>query len=140
MPTSVRVGVIVMSVLAGVLLLVAGLTFYSRERMATNLIDAGQDVSVAEAERLVMLWLTPYLVLGILFALAAWGLPRKHSWARWIGIGASTLLFMLMLLSVLTSGGVTALSTLLLVLSVATGTSLMARTTSDWVPRLRARD
>ena len=30
----------------------------------------------------------PYLVLGLVLALAAWFLPRRQPWARWIGLAA----------------------------------------------------
>ena len=37
-------------------------------------------------------------------------------------------------MAILSAGGVTAVSLLLLVLSVAAATSLVARTTRDWMP------
>jgi len=139
MPTSVRVAIIAMSVLAALLLLNAGLTWYGRDGVAEAIVDAGADVSRAEAERYVTIWLLPYLVLGLLFALASWFLPRRQPWARWIGLASSVVLALLTLFSSVTAGGVTIASLLLLVLSIAAITSLLARTTTDYVPSLRSR-
>jgi hypothetical protein len=139
MPTSVRVAIIAMAILAGLLLLNAGLTWYGREGVADAIVDAGADVSRDEAERYVVLWLVPYLVLGLLFALASWFLPRRQPWARWMGLAASVVLALLTLFSAMTAGGVTVASLLLLVLSIAATTSLLARTTTAYVPSLRTR-
>jgi hypothetical protein len=139
MPTSVRVAIIAMAVLAGLLLLNAGLTWYGREGVADAIVDAGADVSRAEAQRYVLVWLVPYLLLGVLFALASWFLPRRQPWARWMGLAASVVLGLLTLFSAVTAGGVTVASLLLLVLSIAATTSLLARTTTDYVPSLRTR-
>jgi hypothetical protein len=136
MPTSVRVAVIVMSVLAALLLLNAGLTWFGREGVADAIVEAG-DVSRAQAERFILTWLVPYLVLGLILAASAWFLPRRQPWARWAGLAASVALGLLTLFSILASGGVTIPSLLLLVLSIAAVTSLMARSTSAWVPRRR---
>lgn len=139
MPTSVRVAIIAMAVLASLLLLNAGLTWYGRAGVAEAIVDAGADLSMAEAQRYVVIWLMPYLVLGLLLALAAWFLPRRQPWARWIGLAASVVLALLTLFSAVTAGGVTIASLLLLVLSVAAITSLLARTTTEYVPSLRSR-
>lgn len=138
-PTSVRVAIIAMAILAALLLLNAGLTWYGREGVAEAIVEAGTDVSQDEAQRYVVIWLVPYLVLGVLLALAAWFLPRRQPWARWIGLAASVLLALLTLFSAVTAGGVTFASLLLLVLSVAAITSLLARTTTEYVPSLRTR-
>jgi hypothetical protein len=139
MPTSVRVAVIVMSLLAGLLLLVAAMNLYVLEEFSGRIADE-QGISQAEAERSVLLLLAPYLVLGLVFALAAWFVPRRHAWARWLGLTAAALLAMLHLFSAIMGGGVTVLSLLLFVLALAAISSLIARTTSTWVPRLRPRD
>ena len=138
MPTSVRVAVIVMSILAGLLLLVAAVTLYALEAGAARLA-AEQNISVDDAERGLLLLLAPYLVLGLVFALSAWFVPRRHAWARWLGLTAAAMLGMLQLLSAIMGGGVTVLTLLLFVLSLATISSLAARPTSAWIPRLRAR-
>ena len=78
-------------------------------------------------------------MLGLLFALASWFLPRRQPWARWMGLAASVVLGLLTLFSAVTAGGVTVASLLLIVLSVAAITSLLARTTTAYVPSLRTR-
>jgi len=138
MPTSVRVAVVLMAVLAGLLLLNAVLTWWGREGVARAIAGASADISRAEAERFVVLWLVPYLVLGIILALSAWFLPRRQAWARWVGLAATALLALLTLVSTIAAGGVSAGSLLLLVLSIGAITSLVARGTKAWVPRLRA--
>ena len=77
------------------------------------------------------------LLLGLVLALAAWFLPHRQPWARWVGLAASGLLALLSLMSPLAFGGVTISLLLLLVLSVSAVTSLLARTTSAWVPKPR---
>jgi hypothetical protein len=137
MPASVRVAVILMSVIAGLPLLNAGLTLYAREGVADALVEGGSDISRADAERFVLLWAIPYLVLGLVLAASAWFLPRRQPWARWTGLAGSLLLALLTLFGIVAAGGVTVASLLLLVLSIAAVTSLLARTTGSWVPRLR---
>jgi len=139
MPTSVRVAIIAMGVLAALLLLNAGLTWFGREGVAEAIVEAGAGVSRDEAETYVVIWVVPYLVLGVLLALASWFLPRRHPWARWIGLASSVVLALLTLFSAVTAGGVTFASLLLLVLAVASITSLLARSTTDYVPSLRTR-
>ena len=138
MPRQVRIAVVAMGVLAALLLLNAGLTWYTRGRLAAALVTARPDMSRADAERLVLLWMLPYLVVGLILALAAWYLPRKQAWARWFGLAASTLLALLTLFSVVSSGGATVASLLLLLLSVASVSSLLSKRTAAWVPPLRS--
>jgi uncharacterized protein YggT (Ycf19 family) len=138
MPTSVRVAVIVMSVLAGLLLLVASVNLYALQEISEQ-IAATQEISQSEAQRSILLLLAPYVVLGLIFALAAWFVPRRHAWARWIGLAAAAMLAVLHVLSAAMGGGVTILTLLLFILCLATITSLVARTTSAWIPSLRAR-
>jgi uncharacterized protein YggT (Ycf19 family) len=138
MPTSVRVAVIVMAVQAALLLLVTALNLYVLEQAVGRIADS-QGVARSDAERVVLFSLGPYLVLGLLFALSAWFVPRRHAWARWLGLASAALVATLTALSAVGDGGVTVLTLLLFVLSLATITSLAARTTSSWVPRLRAR-
>jgi hypothetical protein len=138
MPTSVRVAVIAMGVLAALLLTNAALLWYSYDEAVDRIVRDGDDVSRAEASQFVLVSLVPYLVIGLVLALAAWFLPRRQPWARWMGLAASALLVLLALVSALSLGGVTVSSLLLLVLSVAAVTSLLARSTGAWVPKLRA--
>jgi hypothetical protein len=139
MPTSVRVAIIAMAVLAVLLLSNAALTFFGREAVVDRLVEANADLSRDDARRTVLIVLVPYLVLGVLFALASWFLPRRQPWARWTGLAASAVLGVVTLFSAVAAGGVTIISLLLVVLSVAAVTSLVARTTTDYVPSLRAK-
>jgi hypothetical protein len=136
MPASIRVAVIVMSVLAGLLLLNTALSLYVFEEIVDRLAEV-QDLPQADAERTVLLWLAPNLVFGLIFALAAWFVPRRHAWARWLGLAVAAMLCIFLLLTAVTGGGVTIVSLLLFVLTLAAITSLAARTTSAWMPRLR---
>jgi hypothetical protein len=138
MPTSVRVAVIVLSLLAGLLLLVAAVSLYSLEELSTTLAE-NQGITVDEAQRGYLLLIAPYLVLGLLFALSAWFIPRRHAWARWLGLSAAAMLAVLHLISAFQGGGVSVLTLLLFVLCLGAITSLAARPTSAWMPRLRAR-
>ncbi len=137
MPASVRVAVIVMGVLAALLLTNAALLWYGYDSAVDRLVREGEDISRSEASQFVIMSLLPYLVIGLVLALAAWFLPRRQPWARWLGLAASGLLVLLSLMSALAFGGVTISLLLLLVLSVSAVTSLLARTTSAWVPKLR---
>jgi len=139
MPASVRVAIIVMGILAALLLTNAALLWYSYDEAVDRLVRDGDDVSRSEASQFVIMSLVPYLAIGLLLALAALFLPRRQPWARWLGLAASGLLALLALMSALTLGGVTISLLLLLVLSVSAVTSLLARTTGAWVPKLRAR-
>jgi hypothetical protein len=138
-PPSVRVAVIVMGILAALLLTNAALLWYSYDEAVARLVNEGEDVSRSEASQFVIMSLVPYLAIGLLLALAAIFLPRRQPWARWLGLAASGLLALLSLMSALTFGGVTISLLLLLVLSVSAVTSLLARTTGAWVPKLRTR-
>ena len=139
MPTSVRVAVIVMSLLAGVLLLVAAVNLYVLQEFSAR-IASEQGLTESEAQRSILLLLAPYLVLGIVFALSAWFVPRRHAWARWVGLTAAAMLGMLHILSAAMGGGITILTLLLFILCLAAITSLAARSTTRWMPKLRARD
>jgi hypothetical protein len=136
MPTSVRVAVILLSLLAVLLLLNAALTWFGREVITDQLVEAQPDVSRTNALQSVILFMIAYLGIGVLTALAAVFLPRRHAWARWIGLSTTVLLGLLALLSALASGGVSALSLLILVLSLGAITSLLARSTAEWIPKL----
>ncbi|TFV92277.1 hypothetical protein E4P40_03520 [Blastococcus sp. CT_GayMR20] len=138
MPTSVRVAIVAMGVLAALLLLSGGLLWYGYDTAVETVMESS-NASRSEATRFVTLSLVPYLALGLLLALSAWFLPRRQPWARWLGLAAATLLGLLTVFNVVVSGGVTFYSLLVLVLSIAAVTSLLARTTTDYVPSLRAR-
>jgi hypothetical protein len=138
MPASVRVAIIVMGILAALLLTNAALLWYGYDEAVDRIVREGEDISRDEASQFVIMSLAPYLLIGLLLALSAWFLPRRQPWARWLGLGASGLLALLSLMSVLSLGGVTVSLLLLLVLSVSAVTSLLARATAAWVPKLRA--
>ena len=138
MPRQVRVAVVTMGVLAALLLLNAGVIWYGRAQLAAALLDARTHVSRADAERLVLLQVLIYLVVGLILALAAWFLPRGQAWARWFGLAASTLVALLTLFSVVSASGVTAAALVLLLLSLTTVTCLLSKKTATWVPSLRS--
>ena len=135
MPTSARVAVVLMGVLAAMLLLYAAITWLGRDGLAEVVRRARPDLSPAEAARYVLVSALPYLVVGLVLAVSAWFLPQRRPWARWTGLAASFLLAGLMLLGMASIGGVTPISLLVLVLAVAAVTSLLARPTVDWVRR-----
>jgi hypothetical protein len=138
MPTSVRVAVIVMSVLAALLLVSSGLTWAGHDAAVDRLVN-DFDFTRDEARQFVLFSIVPPLVVGVLLALSAWFLPRRQAWARWIGLASSGILTFLALFQIIGAGGISISSLLLLVLSVAAVTSLVARTTGAYVPRLRNR-
>lgn len=133
MPPSVRVAVGVMAVLALLLLSNAVLLWIGFGVAVDRIVEEVDDITRAEARRFVLLSLVPYLILGLVLALAAVFLPRRRTWARAAGLAATALLALLTLVSVLATGGVTVPSLLLLVLSIAGLTSLVARTTRAWM-------
>ena len=139
MPASVRVAAITMGLLAALLLVNAGLLWYGFDVTVDRIVREGSGVTAAEARRFVLLALIPYLVVGLILALAAWFLPRRQPWARWLGVAGSGVLALRTLFSMIAAGGVTVSSLLLFVLSAAAVTSLVARTTGAWVPPLRTR-
>ena len=139
MPVSVRVAAITMGVLAALLLTSAGLLWYGFDGAVDGLLERNENIPRADAESAVLLSLVPALALGVLLALAAWFLPRRQPWARWIGLAAAALLGLINLLLTLTAGVISAYTLLVLVLSAAAVTSLLARTTGAWVPPLRRR-
>jgi hypothetical protein len=135
-PTSVRVAVIVMSLLAGLLLVYVVTTWMARDNVIDQLVEDGS-IARADGPRLLASQLIPFLVLGLILGASAWFLPRRQAWARWLGLAAVVVVGLLSLLSILLSGAISVLALLLLVLSIAAITSLAARTTGAWVPRLR---
>jgi hypothetical protein len=139
MPTSVRVGAIAMGVLAALLLTYAGLLWYSFGDSVQQLADPARGITEDAARRFVLTLLIPCLLLGILLGLAAWFLPRRHAWARWIGLAASGLLALLMVFSTVAGGGISVLPLLLFVLAAIAVRSLLLRSTGTWVPPLRTR-
>ena len=132
MPPSVRVAVGLLALLAVLLLLNAGLTWFGRATVVDRIVAAQPTTSPADAERVVVLGLIPYLVIGVLAAASVVGLPRRRAWARWTGLAAALPLGLLTVWSMVAVGGATVVSLLVLVLSVAAVSSLLARPTADW--------
>ena len=139
MPTSVRVAAIAMGVLAALLLTYAGLLWYSFDDSVRQIANAAKGITEDAARRFVLTLLIPCLLIGVVLGLAAWFLPRRQAWARWLGLAASGLLALLMLFSVVAGGGISVLPLLLLVLAVVAVRSLLLRATGSWVPPLRSR-
>jgi hypothetical protein len=135
-PTSVRVAVVALWIMAGLLLANAALTMVALNGLVDRAVRTGT-VSRAQAQQGILLSLIPLVLLGLILGLSAWGLGRRHAWARWTGLGAAVMLFALTLLTMLAAGGLLLASLLLLVLSMAACTSLLSRSTAEWVPRLR---
>jgi hypothetical protein len=136
MPPSVRLAVIVMSLLAGLLLLYSGLLWVGRQGVIDRLVEDGA-IEREDGLRFMVTQLAPYVVLGLLLAASALFLARRRTWARWMGLTAVVIIGLLTLSSVLLGGIVSVLTLLLAVLSMAGISSLMARTTKAWLPRLR---
>jgi hypothetical protein len=138
MPTSVRIAVIVMAVMAALLFISAALLWYSYDAAVDRLVTAGH-FSHADASRFVTLSIVPNVVLGVLLALSAWFLPRRQAWARSTGLATSALLVVLTTLQILSGSGRTIASLLLLLLAIAGVSTLTSRTTRGFVPRLHTR-
>ena len=135
MPTPARMAVGLMAALGALLLLYAAITWLGRDGLAQAVGRARPDLAPDEAARYVLVDALPYLVIGVALAVSAWFLPQQRRWARWTGLAASILLAGRMLLGMASIGGVTAISLLVLVLSVAAVTSLLARPTVSWIAR-----
>lgn len=134
LPASARVAVVVMAVLAVLLLANAALLWFGFDAVVDRIVDEDGDVTREEVEgQVVFLSLLPNLLLGAVLAAAAVFLPRRRTWALWAGVAATGLLVLFTLFFAVLAGGITVTSLLLLVLSVAGVTSLVARTTRDWV-------
>jgi hypothetical protein len=137
-PLSARVSVMEMWIMGGLVLAQTALTVVALDGIVDR-ATAATDVPRAEAQQTILISLIPPALLGVLLVLSAWGLGRRHPWARWTGLGASVMLFALALLTMLAAGGLLLVSLLLVVLSMAAATSLVARATPDLIPRLRNR-
>ncbi|MGY2085545.1 hypothetical protein [Blastococcus sp. SYSU DS0539] len=130
-PASVRVAVALLATLAVLILLYVVITFLGWDGLVTALTDAG--LTQDQARQYLVINTTVPGLIGLMYAVSAWALSTGRSWARWSGLVASVLLALLMVSAILSTGGITVVSLLLLVLSVAAATSLVARTTRDWL-------
>jgi ABC-type Na+ efflux pump permease subunit len=135
-PTTVRVAVVVLWILAGLLLANTALTLVALNGLVERATRVST-VSRAQAEQGILVSLIPLVLLGVILGLSAWGLGRRRAWARWTGLGAGLMLFALTLLTMLAAGSLLLIS-LLLLLSMTACISLLSRSTAEWVPRLRA--
>jgi len=131
MPPSVRVALALLATLAVLLLLYVAVTFLGRDGLIQALTDAG--LTRRAAERFLLVNMTAPLAMGLVFAASAGGLGSRRRWARWTGLAAAVVLALLVFLTMTSAGGGTVVSLLLLVLTVAAATSLMARTTKEWL-------
>ena len=136
MPVPVRVAVAVLAVLGALLLLNAALSWVGREGLIDR-VAAARNLSRDAAERYLLLSLLPYVPIGVLAAVSAWWLSLGRPWARWTGIATAVVLGILTVASMGAAGGATLGSLLVVVLSLAALTSLLARTTAEWAPRRR---
>lgn len=137
-PTSVRVAVGLLGAVAVLLLISAGLTLAGRDTVVEQFLTAQPDLARDEVERAVVLGQVRYLLVAVAAAVAAVSLLRRRSWARWLGVLAAGFLGLLTLLSVVSAGGTTVFSLLVVVLCVGAVSSLLARTTAAWAPGRRA--
>ena len=132
MPTPTKVAVILLALLGVFLLLNSTLTWVAQEVLVDQLVEeSGADPD--EAAQQLLLFLIAYAVMGVAAVLAAAFLPRHHRWARLVGIVVASLLAVITVYVVVTSGGVTPLGLLVLVIAVATVTSLVSAQTKEWV-------
>jgi hypothetical protein len=138
-PTSVRVAVGVLALLGVLMLLNAALLGFGFGTAVDRVVETGENVSRDAASGFVLTSLLSNLLLGLLLVLSAFFLPRRQPWARWTGLTAVTVLGLLTLFQVLAAGAVSVVSLLVVVLAAAGVASLMARTTTAWVPGLRNR-
>jgi hypothetical protein len=127
--------------LMGVLMLInAALLGFGFSTAVDRLVDAGgEDVSRDAASSFVLTSLLSNLLIGLLLVVSAIFLPRRQPWARWTGLIGVTVLGLLTLFQVLAAGAVSIVSLLVVVLSAAGVASLVARTTTAWVPSMRSR-
>jgi hypothetical protein len=138
-PTSVRVAVGVMALLGVLMLINATLLGLGFSTAVDRLVEAGGDVSRDAASSFVLTSLLSNLLLGLLLVVSAIFLPRRQPWARWTGLIGVSVLGLLTLFQVLAAGAVSVVSLLVVVLSAAGVASLVARTTTAWVPSMRGR-
>lgn len=137
-PTSVRVAVGVMAVMGVLMLINATLLGLGFSTAVDRLVEAG-GVSRDAVRSYVLTSLLSNLLLGLLLVVSAIFLPRRRPWARWTGLIAVSALGLLTLFQVLAAGAVSVVSLLVVVLSAAGVASLVARTTTAWVPSMRIR-
>jgi hypothetical protein len=132
MPPSVRVSVVLLAVVAALLLTSALLTWGGREGVVESYLRSQPGATRADADRVVLVNVVQGLVFGMLAALSAAFLARRHEWGRWAGVATCALLGLLTVWLSVGVGGIAVTSLLLIVLCVGTVSSLLARTTAAW--------
>lgn len=134
-PSSARFAIMLLWIMAGLLLASAALTVVQLDSLADRATRVS-DIARADAQSSILVAQIPLVLLGLILGLSAWGLSRRHAWARWTALGATVMLFGLTLLTIL-AGGVGLIALLLLLMAMAASTSLLTRATAEWIPRLR---
>lgn len=129
-----RVAVIAMAVLGVLLLASSLLTWFGRETVVDRFVTAQPELSRADVTRFLLLGLARDLLVGLVAVGSAIGVSRRWGPARWTGVAATLFLGLLTLFSVVSAGGTTPYSLLVVVLCAASASSLLARTTAEWAP------
>jgi hypothetical protein len=135
-PTSVRIAVLAMWIMAGLLLADVALNVGSMGA-AVDQAATVNHVPQAQAQTGILLGVLPVAVLGLMLGVSAWGLARRHAWARWTGLGATLMIFALLALTLLAAGRLGLVSLLMLLLAITASITLLSRSTAEWIPRLR---
>ena len=132
MPTPTRVAVILLALLAVLLLANAALTWFAQEVLVDQLsAEPGADPETVAQQ--LLLFLVAYSVMGVSALLAAVFLPRRRTWARSVGVMTMSLLAVVTLFSIVTTGGTSPYWLLALIASVAAVTSLVSEQTTAWL-------
>ena len=138
MPTPTRVAVILLALLGVLLLANAALTWFAQDVLIDRLAaEPGADRE-AVAQQL-LLFLVAYAVMGGSALLAAAFLPRRRTWARSVGVLVMSLLAVVTLFSLVTTGGLSPYWLLALIASVAAVTGLASKQTTAWLGAPAAR-
>ena len=132
MPTPTRVAVILLALLGVLLLLNSALLWFAQET-AVDQLSRQSGADPEQSAQQLLLFLIAYAIIGLSGLLAAAFLPRRHTWARQVGILVTSLLVVMTLFTAVTAGGITPISLLVLVSALAGLTSLLSRQTKDWM-------
>ncbi|TWH74604.1 hypothetical protein JD78_03148 [Modestobacter roseus] len=139
MPVSVKVAVGVLAALALLLLFSGVVSLALRDSIVDGFLEAQPDLERAEVDQFVLIGLVRDIAVGLLCAAAALFLPQRRRWARWAGLLGALFLGALTVVSMVTAGGLSPFTLLLVVLCAAAATSLLARTTTEWLPPVARR-
>ncbi|MGY1844968.1 hypothetical protein [Modestobacter sp. SYSU DS0875] len=139
MPASVKVAIGLLAALSVLLLLSGVVTWAVRDTIVDGFLDAQPDLARSEVEQFVLIGLARDVLVGLLCGAAALFLSRRRPWARWVGLLGVLFLGALTLVSMVTAGGLSPFALLLVVLCAAAATSLLVRTTTDWLQPVARR-